>query len=443
MEVNINEVAKRLSKLIQVKSLSNEKFENIDFQPFFQIKSYLREFYPIIHDKSKIEIIHEGAFVYKIEGNTSNKLPLLFMGHMDVVAAGEDTLNQWKVDPFSGVIEDEIVWGRGAKDMKSQIISFFEATEYALKYEIERDYDLYFSLGYDEEVGGRNGAKYIADYFKKQNIKFGMIIDEGGMITDGILGLLEEIALVGTCEKGYVDLKITYAADGGHSSMPPTSTALGKICEAACKLENNQMPVRITEPLSEMLVKLSKYLKGSARIALEKNKIFSPIVKSSLSKSPASNALARTTTALTMAKGSDASNVLPNLAYIVVNFRLLPGDTLEELLTHVKNVIGEEYNIEVLISKTPSKFSKVDEYFDIVSESIKKAYPHVAEVVPFIMVGGTDSIYMDDLSDHIYKFGPFRCSEDERKVVHGVNEFMRFKDLKIGIDFFYNVINKY
>lgn len=443
MEVNINTASERLSKIVQVKSFSKEKFEDMDFEPFFQIKSYLEEFYPLIHEKAEVKIIHEGSFLYKIKGNRSEKMPLLFMAHMDVVPAGVETLDKWRFPPFSGIIEDDVVWGRGTKDMKSQLIAFFEATEHALKYDVDMDFDLYFSLGFDEEVGGKNGTKYIAKYLRENNIKFGMIIDEGGMITDGVLGLLEEVALVGTCEKGYVDLKITYVGEGGHSSMPPENTSLGKICEAACKLENNQMPIRITEPLSEMLVKLSKYLHGPTKLALEKNRLFSPVVKSSLAKSADSNALARTTTAITMAKGSDASNILPDVAYIIVNFRLLPGDTIKDLLTHVKNVIGEEYEIDILLSREASKISKIDNYFELLRDSIKKAYPSVAEVVPFIMVGGTDSIYMDDLSDHIYKFGPFRCNPQERKSVHGINEFMRFKDLKIGIEFFYNIINKY
>lgn len=163
------------------------------------------------------------------------------MAHMDVVPVAKEIFNKWKHEPFGGIIENNIVWGRGAKDMKSQLISIFEGTEYMLNENEEFDFDIYFSLGFDEEVGGRNGVKYVADYLKEKNIRFAMIIDEGGMISDGILGLREEIALVGTCEKGYADIKISYSSQGGHSSMPPGSTALGKICEAACKLEQNQM----------------------------------------------------------------------------------------------------------------------------------------------------------------------------------------------------------
>ena len=65
------------------------------------------------------------------------------------------------------------------------------------------------------------------------------------------------------------------------------------------------------------------------------------------------------------------------------------------------------------------------------------------EVVPFIMVEGTDSIYLDELSDHIYKFGPFICNSEDRKVIHDINEFMTLEGLSIGIKFFYNIICKY
>lgn len=104
-----------------------------------------------------------------------------------------------------------------------------------------------------------------------------------------------------------------------------------------------------------------------------------------------------------MAKGAEATNIFPNCAFIIVNFKLLSGNTLEDLLSHIKNVIGEEFQLELLITRNSSKFSKVDDKFDLISKSIKLAYENVSEVVPFIMVGGTDSIYFDNLSDNIYR----------------------------------------
>lgn len=90
------------------------------------------------------------------------------MAHMDVVPVAKEIFNKWKHEPFGGIIENNIVWGRGAKDMKSQLIFIFEGTEYMLNENEEVDFDIYFSLGFDEEVGGRNGAKYVADYLKEK-----------------------------------------------------------------------------------------------------------------------------------------------------------------------------------------------------------------------------------------------------------------------------------
>lgn len=443
MKINGSLALEHLSTLIQIKTLSAKELKDMDFLPFQELFQRLQEFYPLIHKQADIEVIHEGAYVYRIPSEKPTKEPILFMSHMDVVPVGENTKSEWKYDGFSGKIVDDVVWGRGAKDMKNHMVAYFEAIEYALSQEETFDQDIYFCLGYDEEQGGNNGTKYVAQYFKDKGIHFGLVLDEGGTITDGILGLKEEIALIGTCEKGYAEVEITYRGEGGHGSMPPKHTALGKVCEAACKLENHQMPMKITEPLKVMLEKLCPFLHGVTKLALQHNELFSPVVKKALEASPDSNALARTTTAITMAKGADAPNILPNQASITVNFRLLPGDTLEDVKQHIRQVIGKEYDINIVIGRHASKLSNIDATFDIVANSIKEAYPPLAQAVPFIMVGGTDSIYFDDLCDHIYKFGPFRCNKKERATIHGINESLSKDNMEIGIRYFYRILQNY
>lgn len=444
MDIKIQEVAEHLSQLVQVESLSDQDMDKMDFAPFEKIRTMLKTMYPKVHQKAEVEVINQGALLYHFKAEKkSDKEPLLFMAHMDVVPVAENTKDQWQVDGFSGLIENEIVWGRGTRDMKNQLVCFFEATEQALKEGFERDYDLYFCLGFDEENGGFNGTKAIAEVLRQRGIKLGMVLDEGGVISDGILGLKEEIALIGTCEKGFLALRIHAKDAGGHSSMPPLHTALGKICEAGVKLEKNQMPMVITEPLAVMLEKLSDYLSGTTKLALKNHTLFSPLVKKALAASPDSNALARTTTALTMAKGADANNILPNIATLTVNFRILPGQTVEDVLNHVKALLGDEFDYEIEMQRSPSRISKIDHRFELVSSCMKKAYPQLAQAVPFIMVGGTDSIYFDDLCEHIYKFGPFRCNKEERAMLHGINECIRFSDLEMGVKYFYYILHEY
>lgn len=432
-----------LCDLIRIRSFSSPDMQKIDFAPFDEIRGYLKNAYPQIHQTAEITVINGGALLYHFPSQNRKSLPLLFMAHMDVVPVAEETLPEWRFDPFGGVVEHGMIYGRGAKDMKNQLVAFFEATEQYLEEGNVLPYDLYFVLGFDEENGGKNGTAQVAAYLKEQGVQLGMVLDEGGVITDGILGLKEEIALIGVCEKGYLSVKITAKDDGGHASMPPVHSALGMICKAGVRLEAHQMPQTLTEPLKEMLRRLAPHTEGATRKVLSKPELYGPLLKKILAKTPDSNALSRTTTALTQAQGAAADNILPNQASLVVNFRVLPSETVEDVLLHVQKVIGKGYEIEPMLVRNPSRISAQDEYFEMVGKAAKTAYPSLSEAVPFIMVGGTDSIYFDGLCSHIYKFGPFRCNAQERTTIHGINEFLRIEDLMIGIRFFTAILHAY
>ena len=437
MEINIKQAAKRLSEVIQFKTLSSSQFEEIDFEPFLKLHEYLRKTYPLIHQQFVVEVINTGALLYTLKSKQATKEPLLFMAHMDVVPVDERTKDQWICDGFEGLIKDQIIYGRGAKDMKNQMIAFFEAIETKLQEHTSFHHDVYICLGFDEENSGRHGMKKIVEVLKSRNVRIGTVLDEGGTISKGMLGIQEDIALVGVCEKGFANVKITATSTGGHASMPPIHSALGKVCKAASLLEENQMPMLLGEVFKTMLEKLTPLLPSQQ---IQFNQEF---MNQLVEASPEANALLRTTTAITQAQGALAANILPNEASIVVNFRLIPGNTINDLLSHIKQTIGEGFEIELLQSNEASKISKMDHEFDLIENTIKKVCPEVKAVAPFVMVGATDSKYFDDLCDHIYKFGPFKCTGEELQTIHGINEFLRFEDLELGIRFFYEILTGY
>ncbi len=441
MNIKIEEAAQHLSEVIQIKSLSSRIYEEIDFEPFFKIHQWLKETYPLIHQQANVEVINTGALLYTFKAKAPKKLPLLFMAHMDVVPIDEKTADQWKFEAFSGTIDNRIIYGRGAKDMKNQMVAFFEATELALKEGKEFDYDLYFCLGYDEENGGRNGMAKIVEHLKQQGIRIGTVIDEGGTINNGVMGIPGDIALIGVCEKGFANVKITAQGAGGHSSMPPIHTALGKVCKAASLLEEHQMPIIVSDVFKEMMNILKPFLPPEISSSLD---VEDPIkVEAMVANMASANALLRTTTAVTMAQGAPAPNVLPSIASVMVNFRIIPGDSIDSLLKHIREVIGEGFELELQQRSEPSKISSMDEEYQLLQQTIKEVCPELKGAVPFVMVGATDSKYFDDICDHIYKFGPFKCSDEELKTVHGVNEFLRFEDLELGIRFFYQMLHNY
>lgn len=231
---------------------------------------------------------------------------------MDVVPIEKGTEEDWNYEPFSGAIVDEYVWGRGTIDTKVHMIGALEAAESLLNENYVPDRDIYFAFGHDEEVGGTQGADRIVKYFIENDIEFEYLIDEGGCVTEeAIKEISKPIALIGVGEKGYANIKVSISDSGGHGSMPPRHTALGKVAQAINNLEKNQCPLKLTKPVKEFLLKIGPEMKFTNKVILSNLWLFKTLFLRNFSKTRTGNAMLRTTTAATMAEASMEPNVLP------------------------------------------------------------------------------------------------------------------------------------
>ena len=156
-------------------------------------------------------------------------------------------------DPFGGQIIDGHIWGRGAIDNKSAVVGTLEAIEILLASGFQPARTVYLAFGHDEEVGGTAGARQIAALLKQRGVELEMVLDEGGVIGDGILsGISAPVALVGIAEKGFVTVELSAAAPGGHSSLPPRQTAVGILSAAIAKLKASPIQARLEGPTREL-----------------------------------------------------------------------------------------------------------------------------------------------------------------------------------------------
>ena len=435
-------VAHRLSQGIQFATISHMDPAKGNPEVFKDFHRFLKDSYPLIHEHLELEVVNELSLLYRWKGLDAARKPILFMSHQDVVPVDTETRDRWVHDPFGGVISEGIIWGRGAVDIKSGVMGLMEAVEDLLGQGFIPQQDIYLAFGHDEEIGGQAGAAKIAQLLKDRNLDFKFILDEGGSIVgDGIIpGVDTPVALIGIAEKGYVSLELKANAVGGHSSMPPKHTALGVIAKALVDLENNPFPSNMiyTKQLFETI---GPAMGGINKAVFANMWLTEPLVEHILSGKKTTNATIRTTTAVTMAKGSSKDNILPSEASAVVNFRIMPGEDGETVLAQVKDIINnDEIKVTMLngFSGKPSEVSRSDnESFQWVEDAIHRVTQDEDLIVaPYLVTGGTDAKHYTGLSDSIYRFAFNRFSPDTLERMHGVNEQIKVKDYLDVVRFF-------
>ena len=416
-------MAERLAGALRIPTISHDDRSNFDASAFRRLHAYLEEQFPLVHAQAQRRRVNSWSLVYRIDGRDAELAPALFMGHLDVVPVDEATADDWQQDPFSGAIADGAVWGRGAMDDKLTVLALLEAMEALLAAGERPARTVYFAFGHDEEVGGKEGAAEVAAAFAREGLRFEFVLDEGGAVTDGLIpGIDEPVAMIGIAEKGYVNLHLTVKAPGGHSSQPPRHTAAGILAEAIVRVEDNLFPADLSA-MDANFAYLAHYFPLPTRIALANPWLFEPLVKWRLLANPATAASIRTTTAVTMLEGSSKSNILPTEAEAVVNFRILPGDSVASVREHIVDAIDDErVEVSVHMANEPSPVSSTDSFgFRLLENTIRGTDSSVL-VAPYLVQGGTDAKHFVDLSDSVYRFVMFRADGQAMKRIHGVDE---------------------
>lgn len=435
---DINTAVEHLAAAIRIKTVSYPDYEMTDFAEYERFLSFLVESYPAVHRVCKKEMVNTYSPMFIWEGSDNQgKKPLLLIGHYDVVPAGDETESGWLEPPFSGTIKDDYIWGRGALDNKHQVIAVMETVEYLINSGFQPKRDIYIAFGFDEEVGGKRGAEEVAALFKERNITFECVIDEGGcIVTDVMEGLEKPAALVGIAEKAWANFKITVNGQGGHSSVPPANTAIGVLAKIIANIENHPMPARLIMPVEEMFKIMAPYMQGK-KFILKNIKSLFPLINSTLGKTPVTNAMIRTTTAVTMTGGGDAPNVLPQKAWAIVNARILQGDTIDNVIEHIQKINpGLDFSVETLLGEEPRKISSLDApAYQAIEGILGEMYPEVL-VMPYLMVGGTDSRKYSEVCENLYRFSAMVLSKEMYETIHSNNERISAQNLFSMIDFY-------
>lgn len=243
-----DEMASRLSRALQFRTISWDRSDPdpqhcFDPEPMLKLHQHLVQSFPNVHRNLKRTVINKYSLVYEWEGRSDSKSlkPVCFCGHLDVVPIAAP--KKWRGKPFSGDVKDGEIWGRGAIDDKQAVLGMLEAVEDLLSQGYRPERSLFFCFGHDEEIGGSEGARHIANYLQSRQLQFDFLVDEGLFIIDGILPG-PPLAIVCVAEKGAVTARLRAHVSGGHSSAPGKESAIGVVARAVSRLQARPLPNR-------------------------------------------------------------------------------------------------------------------------------------------------------------------------------------------------------
>jgi carboxypeptidase PM20D1 len=431
---NLSRACRTLSLSISHKTVAGND------EAFDGLLDVLRQAYPHTFSDTNLLRVGEHAALLCFTGHHSPE-PLLFTGHMDVAPVACETLDQWVYPPFSGMVADGFIWGRGAIDMKGHLVALLEAIEEQLESGSYFKRDIWVALSANEEMRGMD-AQAMFRILKAQGVRPAITLDEGIGVMEGQWGVAKPMAMIGIGEKGHVNLTLNAQSAGGHGAYPPERTALQQVVAAGANLSAlSSGSMHVTDALTQTLMTLAPYVKPMRRIVFRHPALLRPLTFSILRKTDLGRSLLMTTAAMTTASGSAAANMLPESASITLNCRILQNDTTAKAIKRAESHLASHHvKLTASANAEPSRISPArGPAWDAIVTAVSVHFPD-AVPVPCVISGSGDARRYEGLCDHIYRFSPFELSMQEQSSKHAVNERLSLVNLEKGILFFSQIL---
>lgn len=439
-------LAHRLAGALRFPTVSYQDSARLDSGAFWALHAYLTTSFPRVHAQLQREVIGGLSLLYTWPGQDTTLPAVVFMGHQDVVPIV--TPEAWTHPPFGGVVADGFIWGRGALDDKISVLGVLEAVEHLLAEGFQPVRTVYLVFGHDEEVGGRYGARQIAEALAARGARLIAVVDEGGFIVDEVIpGINQPVALVGVAEKGYLSLELTTRAPGGHSSMPSRQTAIGTLSQAVVTLLEHPFPARLEGPTRGLLERLAPYAPMGPRLVLANLWFFGPLMKWRLTQSAAGNASLRTTMAPTLFEAGVKENVMPTAARAVVNFRIYPGETIASVEQRVRALLKD---LPVQVQRLEGSAANPSPVSDFEGEAFRRVVIAVQQaratsppiVAPYLVPGATDARYFTAFSPNVYRFIGVHLTPELFATIHGVDERVPVDEYVQAVQTYYALLRR-
>lgn len=439
-EINESLAVERFQAMIRKKTVS-AKDGNFDKEEFASFLPMLKEKYPKVFSVVESQLINEYGILLHWKGKNPDLDPVVLMAHYDVVS---DEGQDWEHPAFMAEVHDGYIWGRGTIDTKCLVAAVLEAMERHIEDGFTPERDIYFASSNCEEIGGDTMPK-IVEWFKEKGIKPHFILDEGGAIMTNLpMGIKTPFAMVAVSEKGWGSVRLTAkskTAAHGAKAMPGDKVpAPLKLVRALGKLDKTPVKSVMTPAVSGMLKSFAPHIDGPVKAVLQNISVFGPVVKKVLASNADTAAMISSAINLTKLEAGNEKGTMPDKAVAQLSLKIAPHDTFDGVVEHIKKVVGEDIEVEVLTRSDPPAISDHNtESFKLISDTVKKVFPDVG-VSPFILNAGTDARHFTKICKNIYRFGAFRLDDDLFGTVHSANERIPVKDYIKCIEFYTELI---
>lgn len=432
--------ARHLGEAVRFRTVSHQDPAEDEGAEWDRLHEWLAASYPLAHGKLTREIIDGRTLLYTWPGRSQALAPVVLMAHQDVVPVAPGSESDWHHAPFGGELADGAIWGRGAVDDKGSLVSIFEALEALARSGFVPDRTLILVSGANEEVHG-SGARAAAAALIKRGVHAEFVLDEGLIVLARHPVTGGPVALVGVAEKGYATLSLTARAAGGHSSMPPPSSAVGTLALALGRMSRAEAPPTLVGPTREMLETLAPIAPLASRVAIANEWLLGPVLIDRIRATPAGAAMLHTTMAFTMLSASPKENVLPERATATINFRLMPGDASSAVLERTRAAVAD-LPVEAAFVGAPLEASAVSATTSRGWSLIATLAADVVKspVAPALMIGGTDARALQPVASDVYRFQPIELADGELAMLHGTDERMTTVNLARAITFYARLI---
>lgn len=437
---DIEETVKNLSRLIQTQTVNPP---GIETPAILLIKEILEgagvpsEMFTIIESApDRVNL------VARLKGDGSER-PLLLSGHVDVVPVERE---HWSRDPFGGEVIDDIVWGRGALDMKGFLAMYLQIFLMLYRQKTGLKRDVILAAIADEEAGFTHGSKFLVEQHRELiDAEYG-ITESGGLTVN--LGKTR-LYPIQVAEKSVCWLRMRTKGKPGHGSIPHADNAVFHLAEALAKINRaGHLPVHITPTFQAMMDSAGAQIPFAGRMAtraLQSSSMVSLAIKRM--KGTGKNflrALTTNTVSATILEAGSKVNVIPSSADVALDCRLVPGQTQQDVIREIKAITGDGVELEVIRSMGGAEFPTDTPFYKLMEAATRKMDPD-GIVIPMLMPGATDASQYQRTGMKIYGFTPgiLPAELPLMTMAHGHDERIPISFIEAGLPALWDVVNQF